>query len=190
MTDRGVDSRLLLVVVCRTDRSHEKGIGIVNRLLLILVSLLAVPLPVASIAAAQQAGRTAPTVTLPVPRITIYPGQVVTGDMLEWRQWNAADPRLEATARRIGQVAGQVARRTLVPRYPIALAELRQTAAVEQGQIVAIVFRGRAITILGKGVMLQQGAVGASVRVRNVDSARVVVGRVAEDGSVVVGGGS
>jgi flagellar basal body P-ring formation protein FlgA len=164
--------------------------GIMNRLFLVLVSLLAVPLPFASNVAAQQAGRATSAVMLPVPRITIYPGQVVTGDMLEWRQWNAADPRLEAAARRIDQVAGQVARRTLVPRYPIALAELRQAAALEQGQVVTIVFRGHAITILGKGVMLQQGAVGSSVRVRNVDSARVVVGRVTEDGSVVVGGGS
>lgn len=128
--------------------------------------------------------------TVPVPRVTIYPGQVVRAAQLEWRRWRASDPRLETAARKVSEVVGRVAGRTLVARYPIDTAQLQTPSAVTVGQIVPIVFKAGGITIHSKAVALQMGAVGAIIQVRNLDSSRVITGRVSEDGVVHVGGGS
>lgn len=125
-----------------------------------------------------------------VPRVTIYPGQVVQAAQLEWRRWRTSDPRLATAARNVREVAGRVASRTLVARYPIDTANLRTPSAVTVGQIVPIVFEAGGITILSKAVALQMGAVGSTIQVRNLDSSRVITGRVSEDGVVHVGGGS
>ncbi len=57
---------------------------------------------------------------------------------------------------------------------------------VERGRPVTIVAGGGAVAIRAAGVALEDGVVGATVRVRNPSSGRVLTGTVDADGAVVV----
>lgn len=122
-----------------------------------------------------------------VARTTIYPGQVIHADSLRWTTWRGSKQRLRGYLTEIDGVAGKVARRTLVAGRPIAISDLRVPNLIDNGQVVSIIFRSGAIQIIGRAVALQAGADGTAIRVRNLDSRRVIVGVVQKDGSVLVG---
>lgn len=122
-----------------------------------------------------------------VARTTIYPGQAIHMGSLSWKNWRGSKQQLVGYLTEPREAVGKVARRTLIAGRPIAITDLRVPNVVGQGQVVTIVFRSAAIQIVGRAVALQGGSTGALVRVRNVDSRRVIIGTVQNDGSVLVG---
>jgi flagella basal body P-ring formation protein FlgA len=80
-----------------------------------------------------------------------------------------------------------VARRTLLPGRYIPLNSLRDAYIVEQGAPVQVMFVAGALTISATGVTLQPGSAGDLVKVRNIDSGKILSGTVMADGSVRVG---
>ena len=148
--------------------------------------LLAGIVALATIAVATAANSDAPRQVL-VPKTTIYPGQTVQAGALMWRRWRGRPDALQGYAVEMDDVVGQVARRTLVAGRLIATGDVRVPHAVAQGQIVPIVFRSGGIVILGRGVALQAGAAGTIIQVRNLDSSRVITGKIEGNGSVRVG---
>lgn len=126
-------------------------------------------------------------VQVPVPRITIYPGQVIEEGMLIDRVFRSstADEMLAATSS--DALVGKVARQTLLPGRPIAPNAIREQYLVNQGKSAQIVFRDGALTITASGLALQSGGKGDVISVRNIDSGRTVRGTVEADGSVNVG---
>ena len=122
-----------------------------------------------------------------VARTTIYPGQAIHMGSLSWKNWRGSKQQLVGYLTEPREAVGKVARRTLIAGRPIAITDLRVPNVVGQGQVVTIVFRSAAIQIVGRAVALQGGSAGALVRVRNVDSRRVIIGTVQNDGSVLVG---
>jgi len=122
-------------------------------------------------------------VQLPVPRMTIYPGQVIEPGMLVERAFNdpmGAIPTSDA-------IVGRVARQTLLPGRPISTAALRAPHAITQGQAALVVFQSGALTISGNAVALQSGAAGDVISLRNADSGRIIRGIIGSDGAVHVG---
>jgi flagella basal body P-ring formation protein FlgA len=145
------------------------------------------PLPaIAVLCAAGLLPAVAAQVQLPVPRVTIYPGQVIEKTMLVDRAFrtNGTDP-VQAIPSSDGLV-GKVAKQTLLPGKPIYQEALREPHAVTQGQAALLVFRSGALTITGSAIALQSGATGDTVTVRNPDSGRVIKGTVGDDGAVHV----
>lgn len=132
--------------------------------------------------AAQQAN-----VRVPVPRQTIYPGQLIQAGMIAWRIWRGRR-NLSGLVTAEDALIGKVARSTLLPNRAIYIAALRDPHAVDKGQMVGLFFKLNGIEIYGKGIVQQSGAVGTYVQVQNVDSGRVISGTVQRDGSVRVGG--
>jgi flagella basal body P-ring formation protein FlgA len=55
---------------------------------------------------------------------------------------------------------------------------------IQRNQTVRLRVQGAGFLITGVGQALQEGRVGEYIKVRNVDSKRVVTGRVAFDGAV------
>ncbi|MEM7747696.1 MAG: flagellar basal body P-ring formation chaperone FlgA [Pseudomonadota bacterium] len=145
-----------------------------------LILAAAVAFIVPSVASASQ-------VKLLVARTTIYPGQAIHADSLRWRSWRGTKQRLRGYLMELNGVVGKVARRTLVAGRPIAHTDLRVPNLITQGQVVSIIFRSGAIQIVGRAVAMQAGAGGSMIRVRNVDSRRIIIGVVQNDGSVLVG---
>lgn len=123
---------------------------------------------------------------LPVPAVTIYPGEVITGDML--RDGRFVDRYVARTnlMKSAGDIIGKVARRTLVSGRAIPKNALREAFVVRSGQIVTLRYSSGALTILTKAICLQNGQAGQVVRTRNIDSGLQVVGVVKPNGSVEV----
>lgn len=123
---------------------------------------------------------------LPVPRITLYPGDAIRSDHLADRVFNARIQRRSAVYQSREDVIGKVARRTLLPGRPIPVNAVREPYLVVQGRTVQIVFQEGPLTITGYAIALQSGGNGEVVRVRNLDSGTIIRGAIAPDGTVRV----
>ncbi|MCI0599497.1 MAG: flagellar basal body P-ring formation chaperone FlgA [Beijerinckiaceae bacterium] len=125
---------------------------------------------------------------LPVPSITIYPGDVIQEHSLVDRDFSA-DPVMSNSAgmsTRAG-ILGKVARRTLLPGLPIPLNAIAAPAVVSNGTKVRILFEEGPLRITAYGTALQSGGAGDIISVRNISSGLTVSGTVHADGSVHVG---
>lgn len=136
----------------------------------------------ACISAAHAAG-----IELPVPKVTIYPGDAITGDLLTVKAFNQSAETLPVI-RTPDAAIGKIARRTLLPGKPIPLGYIRDAELIKQGKQVRIVFSEGPLTISGVAVALQSGGAGDLLSLRNVDSGTVIKGVVQADGSVRIAG--
>lgn len=127
-------------------------------------------------------------VLVPVPRVTIYPGQVISEDMIEDRDFAAlGDEVPKVFAARDGLI-GKVSRQTLLPNVAVAPSSVREPFTVKQGQPAVAVFRSGPLVISAVTMPLESGAVGDAVSLRNSESGSTIRGVVQPDGSVRVGG--
>jgi flagella basal body P-ring formation protein FlgA len=125
--------------------------------------------------------------TLPVPTVTIYPGDTIQDGALIDRAFSLAYlGRLPVIDGR-SMIVGKVARRTLLPGHPIPVNAVEDAAVINRGVPVQMVFQHGGLTITATAAPLQSGGVGDVIRVRNVDSGVVVVGVVQADGTIRVG---
>ncbi len=128
--------------------------------------------------------------TLPVPAVTIYPGDVIRDGMIVDRDFgqNYQPSRYGVVLDRT-IVVGKVARRTLLPGAPIPSGATMEPKVVTAGAKIRIVFQESGLSISTYGSALQPGAVGDIVSVRNLDSGLTISGVVQADGSIKVNGG-
>ena len=123
--------------------------------------------------------------TAVVPTETIYPGDIISSGQLE--EVDVTNPNLTGDyAKRIREVTGLVSKRTLLPGRTISVSALRQPYAVTRGSNVRLVMSMGTMTITAAGTPLDDGAVGDSVRARNMDSGIIVNGTVLENGTIRV----
>lgn len=125
--------------------------------------------------------------TLPVPGITIYPGDPITDEMLTERRFRLTRASLEAVVAGREMLVGKVARRTLLPGQPITINAIENPQLVRRGVPVRLVFMEGGLTIITYAEPMQSGSAGEVIRVRNTESGTVIVGVVQADGSIVVG---
>lgn len=134
--------------------------------------------------------RAGETLVLPVPKLTIYPGDTIGADWLVDRDFTeefvAAGPALVVSR---DAIVGKVARRTLLPGAPVPSSAIAERKLVVQGAKVRIVFEDGGLSIVAYGTALQSGGTGALVQIRNLDSGVTISGTVDGDGSVRVSGG-
>ncbi len=85
------------------------------------------------------------------------------------------------------QVIGKEARVVLYAGRPIRPADIGPPAIIRRNQIITIRYRSRNLMIAVEGRALGRGSVGDTLRVMNLASRVTVTGRIAADGSVIVG---
>lgn len=124
-------------------------------------------------------------IMLPVPVVTLYPGDVITDSHLIDRAFRLAmrvsvDNRLA--------LVGKVARRTLLPGQPIPINAVDDPKIVRRGVPTQVVFRESEMVITGIVEPLQSASVNEMVKARNPDTGLTVVGVVQADGTIRVGG--
>ncbi|HRQ28396.1 flagellar basal body P-ring formation chaperone FlgA [Hyphomicrobium sp.] len=124
---------------------------------------------------------------LPVPRVTIYPGDVITENMLSDRPFFGAEYEGRGFAGSQGDLVGKVARQTLLPHLPIAATAVREPHAVVQGRPAVVYFQSGALIISATAMPLQAGVAGEVISLRNTDSGTTIRGVVQADGTVRVG---
>lgn len=127
-------------------------------------------------------------IAIPVPIVSILPGDRVAAELIGERRIIASSgiARTHFLAR--DAIVGKVARRVLPAGAAIPLNALREPYLVKDGQSVAIVFAAGGLSMTGTGVALQPGTAGELVSVRNADTGIVIRGVVEADGSVRVEG--
>jgi flagellar basal body P-ring formation protein FlgA len=132
-------------------------------------------------------GAMAAGLTLPVPAMTIYPGDTIQDDMItELTVKPSQLGRLMVVPDRAGLI-GKVARRTLLPGRPVPAIAVAEPDLVERGSPVEIVYRDGGLTILAQATALEAGSAGDVLRVRNADSGLIINATVQADGSLRVG---
>jgi flagella basal body P-ring formation protein FlgA len=137
----------------------------------------------ALLAAALPAG--AAEFVLPVPRVTVYPGDVITDAMLIEHEFRGADVKGYATTREM--LVGKVSRQTLLPNRPVAATAVREPFAIRQGEPAVVVFISGGLVISGTAIPLQAGSAGEVISLRNTESGTTIRGKVQADGTVRVG---
>lgn len=124
---------------------------------------------------------------MPVPKVTIYPGDIITQDLLTVRRFSASRLAKRPAYDRHEAIVGKVARRTLLPNQPIPINAIREPDAVKQGNRARVVFKTEGLLITGEAIALQSGSIGDVISLRNPDSGTTIRGTVLADGSVSVG---
>jgi flagella basal body P-ring formation protein FlgA len=153
----------------------------------VVAASVALTVAIASAAFAQEIA--SDDVTAPVPRMVIYPGDIVRDDMLMDVPVKEVQGAVDTMVRTRAGVVGKMARRTLLPGRAIMPIALNNPRAVINGADVRLVYIDGGLTIVTSASALQDGAVGETIRVRNVDSGLTVSGVIQPDGSVRVSGG-
>ncbi len=126
--------------------------------------------------------------TAPTPKLVIYPGDVISDDMLAdapLATINFGGPVAISRA----QLVGMSARRTLLPGRAIPLIAVGAPRVVRSGASVKLIYVDGALEIMTFGSAMQDGAVGDLIKVRNDDSGVTVNGEVRPDGAILVNGG-
>jgi flagella basal body P-ring formation protein FlgA len=123
----------------------------------------------------------------PVPRVTIYPGEMLTEDMLVDKAFRGRDYERPGLVAAREALVGKVARTTLLPNVPVSIGGVREPYAVQQGQPAVIFFKSGGLVISATATSLQSGAPGDIISLRNTDSGTTIRGRVQADGTVLVG---
>jgi flagella basal body P-ring formation protein FlgA len=148
------------------------------RPLLVIAALVGLPFAAAS----------ADSEHLPVPAVTIYPGDVISQGMLTLGDFASGTADQLAAVGSAGELIGKVARRTLLPGRLIARNSVSEPMLVQKGAIVAAVYRQGDLVITTSVLALQSGSLGEVIQVRNIDSGKTIVGAVLPDGSIGIGG--
>lgn len=126
--------------------------------------------------------------SLPAPATTIFPGDLITDEMIVDSGLPSGLGEYAAVVRNRSQVVGKVARRTLPTGKVIPLNALQDPKLVSRGVAVEAVFEEGGLSITTLVMPLQDGSVGSLIQARNVDSGKVISGIVAADGTLRVGG--
>jgi len=124
---------------------------------------------------------------LPVPSVTIYPGDTISESMLKDRAFPENYRYRTAVIESPRVLTGKMARRTLLPGEPIPMNAVDDPKLVTRGTQTQIVFEEGGLSIMGIGIPLQSGTLGETIQVKNVDSGRIITGRVQPDGRVRIG---
>lgn len=130
----------------------------------------------------------AENIVLPVPSITIYPGDTIKESMLKERSFLSTFRVRSAVIESPVQLIGKVARRTLLPGEAIPANAVDDAQLVTRGVTTQIIFQEEGLTISAMGAPLQSGSLGEQIRVRNVDTGRIILGVVQADGTIRIGG--
>jgi flagella basal body P-ring formation protein FlgA len=146
----------------------------------ILAAALAIGAGMAGAAAAE-------TQHLPVPKITLYPGDVIGAEVLTLKSF-VTGAELGPVTQTLEALIGKVARRTLIAGQPIPQTYVRARELIQKGKPIRVVFSDGGLTISSVAIPLQAGSAGDVLSLRNVDSGTVIKGIVGADGTVRVAG--
>ena len=123
---------------------------------------------------------------VPVPNRLISAGEVVRAEDLEWQSVQIG--RLTGNSLTDAQqLIGHVAKRPLKAGQVLRSSDLAMAPAVKRNDLVQLVVQTGQMTLTVQGKVLQDAAVGQSVRVINVSSNRQLSGTVVDAGTVAVG---
>lgn len=130
-------------------------------------------------------GRVFQVTEIPVLTRHITAYEVITQHDIEWQQVRS-DKVSRETAMDLSDLVGMSPKRGLRPGLPVRLSEIAAPLVVSKKSLVTIIFQHPFMTLTAQGRSLQSGAVGDVIRVRNVQSNKIVDAEVIGAGKAVV----
>ena len=112
-------------------------------------------------------------------------GSPVSGDDLGSKETYVSENDL-IYPKDLQDVAGKVLKRDVAPGMVLTTLILDSPQVIRRGETVTVVVENKQLLVKTKGKAEEPGRVGERIRVKNLSSDREVVGRVADDGTVVV----
>ena len=150
------------------------------RLLLRFAALLAIPVHCLQAAADIR--------DLPVPSVTIYPNDIISGSLLVDRRFHVTATSVVGFATSWAGIVGMQSRRRLSAGKPIPLAALSIPVAVRRGAMVSARYSELGFSISASLIALQDGAAGDVIDAKNTASGVLVRALVRPDGTLHVSG--
>ncbi len=123
---------------------------------------------------------------LPVPAVTIRPGELIRDDMITERGFAANLLGVATFIEVRSTLVGRMSRRTLLPGQPIPTNSVEDPWTVARGAAVKVIVEDSGLSIVTYGTAMQSGAAGALIPVRNTDTGVVIRGIVQPDGTIKV----
>lgn len=124
---------------------------------------------------------------LPVPTVTIYPGDTIKESMLRLQAYPETFRARTAMVDAPLAIVGRTARRMLLPGEPVPVNAVDDPRLVSRNVATQIVFEENGLLITAVGTPLQNGGLGEVIRVRNIDTNRIILGTVMADGRIHTG---
>lgn len=122
---------------------------------------------------------------LPVPAQSIPRYQVLSSDMFEYKRFDVTSIT-EKILDDVSQMSGCRAKQNLVAGKWISATRIEKVPDVENGASVTIVGSGPLFDIRVRGMALQNGVIGEKIKVKNIDSRKIIVGTISAPGVVQV----
>ncbi|WP_412057568.1 flagellar basal body P-ring formation chaperone FlgA [Bartonella sp. DGB2] len=122
-----------------------------------------------------------------VPNVAIYTGQSISSAAVNEKFFYIRSGAELRYVRNRAQLENKIAKRTLLPGHAIALSALTTASLINRGQTAQLVFQSGNLSIVARGIALESGSAGDTIKVRNADSGRIISGKIMDDGRVLVG---
>lgn len=125
---------------------------------------------------------------LPVPTVTIYPNDIITGSLLTERRFRVTSTSVTGFVTDRAGLIGKQARRRLAAGKPIPLAALGTPVAVRRGATVSAAYSEPGFSISASLVAMQDGTAGDVIAAKNAATGAMVRAMVQSDGTLLVTG--
>lgn len=122
---------------------------------------------------------------LPVPAQSIPRHRALSPDVFEYKRFDVTSIT-EKILDDVSQISGCRAKQNLVAGKWISANRIEKIPDVENGAPVTIVGSGPLFDIRVRGTALQNGVIGEKIKVKNIDSRKIVVGTISAPGVVQV----
>lgn len=126
------------------------------------------------------------TILVPVPAVTLYAGDVISDAVLTDRPVPISTLERGGIVGGRGALIGKAVRRTVLAGVPVPLNAVADVQVVTKGVATRVKLQEGGLIISGYAMPLESGAVGATVRLKNMESGQTILGTVQTDGSVRV----
>lgn len=122
---------------------------------------------------------------LPVPVRNIKRYEILTADMFTLKRFDVTS-LTEKVLTDCSHLEGCRAKHNLIAGRHVSMSRIENMPVVEKGATVAIIGKSRLFEIRARGVALQNGNIGQTIKVKNIDSRKIVAARVAGPGAVEI----
>lgn len=130
-------------------------------------------------------GRYSLMMQVPTPRVRINPGDVIREEDLAWTEVSS-ERRQRDWVLSVEPLVGKTPKRVLFPNAPVSESSLKTPDLVHKNDPVSMLYRTDFMELRATGTALESGGANEVIRVKNLDSGRMVQATVVRPGEVRV----
>ncbi len=122
---------------------------------------------------------------IPVLNSSIVKGDVIDESMLELKKIEISKINSNTIIAR-ESVIGGIAKRKLEPGKVIHKQDIQKEYAISKGQHVTIMYKKTGFSIEAHGIALENAAIGDTIKIKNLDSGKMLFGKVSDSETVIM----